>query len=79
MLSELLRFSTYSDGKAGSSTCRIRIDNIPYTMSESVAWFDVWAAAEAINAICVRSRRREGVAPDLGKSSLTGCQQKFMY
>ncbi|KAL8673517.1 MAG: hypothetical protein Q9168_002075 [Polycauliona sp. 1 TL-2023] len=54
-----------SVGPIGDSTCRARIDTLPQPMSDTVAWFDIWAAAEAINAMCVRVHR-EGFALDLG-------------
>ncbi|KAL9637113.1 MAG: hypothetical protein Q9204_001997 [Flavoplaca sp. TL-2023a] len=40
-----------------------------------VAWFDVWAATEAINAICVRSWRRKGVAAYL----VLACSQQHSF
>ncbi|KAL8759414.1 MAG: hypothetical protein Q9199_000783 [Rusavskia elegans] len=42
---------------------------MPLQSSDTVAWFDVWAAGEAINAICIRTQR-EGIAPRLGESVL---------
>ncbi|KAL8821128.1 MAG: hypothetical protein Q9223_000783 [Gallowayella weberi] len=46
----------------GTSTCRVRIDNIPRQEPDTTTWFQVWAAAEAANAMCIRTRGREGLA-----------------
>ncbi|CAL8585087.1 hypothetical protein XPA_010665 [Xanthoria parietina] len=51
----------------GSSTCRVRVDNIPLQKPDTGAWFDIWAAGEAVNAICSRARR-DGLARDLGNN-----------
>ncbi|KAL8749643.1 MAG: hypothetical protein Q9184_006728 [Pyrenodesmia sp. 2 TL-2023] len=49
------------------TSCLARIDMVPARPYDSAAWYDIWAAGEAINAMCVR-RGEEGVASHLGKT-----------
>lgn len=52
-----------------TTTCMTRIDVVPPLRHDSASWFDIWAAGEAINAICVLDRK-EGLAYGIGTSAL---------
>ena len=52
---------------APDDQCTIEIDTTLPT--EKVSWYDIWAAAVAINGICIRSGKT-GKATDLGESRL---------
>ena len=52
---------------APDNQCTIEIDTtLPM---ENVSWYDIWAAAVAINGMCIRSGKT-GKATDLGEFTL---------
>ncbi|KAL8708078.1 MAG: hypothetical protein Q9220_007010 [cf. Caloplaca sp. 1 TL-2023] len=55
--------------KGGDTTCAVRVDVVKPRRQAYSVWFDVWAAAEAINAMCV-SYEKEGFAYNIGKRNI---------
>ncbi|KAI4118674.1 MAG: hypothetical protein LQ345_001329 [Seirophora villosa] len=56
-------------GQVGPSLCLAKLEIAAGKQVDVATWYDIWAAAEAVNAMCVR-RGLEGIAIHLGKSGI---------
>ena len=68
ILSSYASYTEKATGYTDTTKCVVRIDvNTVYSRmhADKIAWMDLWAAAEAINAMCVWSGM-EGIATALG-------------